>query len=468
MKKISRTPEIPKPTQTIAYSRKRINESMQLLFPRDINKQPIKESAFNFMSKGNSTSSTNSKSQTIIARQNVNHERNSCGKTSLSLTKTYSLSKTILTDGTKLSAPSRAQDNSVSPLRETKSPRGTFSTIRKGQLPDSIVKLLGEYKGGFKDVGDFKVTIDCIMHQHKKAKFMVRGVMRAPGLCSKCAVKLAKEGNWVEEIIEENPEQAKKMQLKDFLSDLNHVFDKYDELERTKNAKINECLSTAQKKITMIETLFNDLKNILDDKKNLWINSIKSDADSAGYDLVNYGRWINDNRSELNLMKNDIKANYSDIIERVDKSKFVEILSHFREKLQEIDACGHETSLGELQSVGNIDSKAITSQFDMAVERILMSTTKGGYLKSNLGGPRINSRFDNFVVSQTGSIKPLTSESGVSIDFGKVGLDNIYFNYNCDRFNENSCRVNSDTLLSKETLKQTSSLALIKSFKQPL
>lgn len=468
MKKFSKTPEMPKSSKHTINAHKRLNESMQLLFPRENIKSSSKQNVMKFLSKNGNPNTYHSKGQTLVSGHQRNDERPSFEHVSSTLTKTYSLNKTMLSAGTKISSPLNPQDNSVSPNKDIKSPRGTLTTIRKGQLPDSMVKMLGEYKGGYRDVEDFNVTNNCIMHHNKKAKFMVRGCIRSAGLCSKCAVKLAKDGYGVEELLIEDTEMTKKAQLETFLGDLHKVLDKYDNLDRIRAYKAGDYVKTGQKRINLIETLFKDLHNILTAKKQTWIDIVKSDIENVGQDIENYGRWINDNRSELNIMKSDIKSNYHDIIQKVDQFKFNEILNHFKEKLQEINICGDETSFREPRNFDYLDNKAIITQFDILIERLLTKNTYGGFSKANSKLLKSTGRYDNFVNSQTISLKPPTTESGVSIDFNKIEIDNIYFNYNNLKPQDSSFGFTSDALLSRETNKHPTSLGHLTSYKHSL
>ena len=68
MKKFSKSPEIPKISYNAKYPRKKLNESMQLLFPRDTIKSNSKPHILKFLSKNNSISSNHSKSQTLATR----------------------------------------------------------------------------------------------------------------------------------------------------------------------------------------------------------------------------------------------------------------------------------------------------------------------------------------------------------------------------------------------------------------
>ena len=451
-----------------AYPRRRLNESMQLLFPRETVKSHAKQNFRKHLNKDGGVQGNHAKSQTLASRNVRNDGRKDNEKETKTLTKAYSLNKTMLSNGTKTSAPSLPQDSSISPNKGPNSPRATLSTVKKGQLPDSMVKMLAEYTGGFRDVEDFMVSTNCIAHNSKKAKFMVRGRMQSAGLCSKCAVMLAKDGYWVEEISLESSAQKKRTQLETFVRDLNRCVERYDSLQERKASKVDEYVQNAQTRLDIVEGLFRGLRDCLEAKKQNWVESIRSDLDRSVYDVENYGRWLADNKAELNLMRTDIKSNYNDIIERVDRPKFEEILSHFKEKLQELSLCAEETSLPHVTAPEKLDSKGVVSQFDTLTERLLLNNTQGSYprLQSRLMKSNIN--YDNILISQTASLKQPTNESGVSIEFAKPDIDNIYFNYGSERFNDRSFGIRSEALLSDENIKPTGSVGQLNGYKHAL
>lgn len=465
MKKISRTPEVPKTLSNTRSSRRTLNESMKKLFPHDVLIAPTnaKSAGIKLLSRPLAPHSSNPKAHTPDPKPHKS-DRKSVNKENLGFSRTCPRSNLRLSEAHKGGEGQPLSDN-TSPYKDALSPRATHTTIKKGQMPDFVIKALIDYSREFTSVGGVVVTAHCVVHEGKKAKFIIRGSSRAPGLCSKCAVKLAKEGYSVDEILLENEEVAKKAQLEEFLAGLNKVVDKYEQLERVKAAKLSEYVKISQRRVGCVETLFSQLRAILEVKKQFWVESVKGDVEGMVQDMDNYGRWLSDNKSELVLMKNDIKSNYSDIIEKVDKTKFMEILGHFSEKLREIDVCASETSIREPVPSEAIDIKTISAHFDNVVEKLLLNFSANNYPKPHQREKRPNARPDNFLISQSCSIKQQVADSGVSIDFNKVDADNIYYNFNIEKGFDSSLRLASETLLSQETLKGANSVLYNNVFK---
>lgn len=467
MKKFSRTPDIPKLGAIAKGSRRALNESMQLLFVRENARTDNKQRVVKLLNKYGSEAPNHSKSQTLVDRRIVFDHRSTPDKES-AFNKTYSLNRTMLSNGTKTSTPFIPHDSSVSPNKQTNSYRATLSTIRKGQLPDSMIRVLAEYKGKFRKVEDFMVSVNCMMHEYKKAKFMVRGNMRAAGLCSKCAVKLAKDGYSVDEMKEENAEDSKQGQMEAFLAEVSRCIEKYDYMDKLRSIRANEYIKQAQKRLDLIDSLFTDLKVIIESKRLDWVTEVKVEAELVGLDAESYGRWIAENKSELNLMKNDIKTNYNQIIERVDNLKFQEIMNHFRQKLGEIRTCGNETSFQDLQTPESFDPKALLIQFESHLDRILTCYNKD---TRNSATPRLirtKNKQGHLLISQPGTLNHDTYESGVSIDLGKIEVNNTYFNYHTERSNNKSFKAISEALLFSDPTKQPGGLTQPQSYKHSL
>lgn len=451
MKKISKTPEIPKPSINSRPSRQRLNESMRHLLTRDGVNTSSKQTTKKFLNrKGTINTDSVNKQNKLSKKSRID---NNLHKDHLGFMKTCNIRKNRLSYSTKHNETPSPTYTTISPYNEIISPRATHSTIRKGQMPDSIVKQLADYDGGYKPVNDTMVTINCIIHNDKKSKFMIKGNHRIPGLCSKCAVKLAKDGYCIDEISIESSEKTKKTQLDNFLVDLNKIIDKYDNLEKRRSVKIAENIKLAKLRINKIELLFQEFINVLETKKRVWIDSIKADIDSIVQDVDNFGIWLRDNKSELNLMKNDIKSNFNDIIERVDKIKFIEILGHFNDKLHEINVCAIETSIREPSPFIPIDNKSIITQFDALIERFLLNNGQNTFPNRSSKIKQQNTTPDYFISSQSFSLQQQANDLGSSINIDKIGIDSIYKNYIMDKGFDSSIRVVSETLLSQETIK---------------